>query len=129
MLCPQPQPQLPNAPDDDGDDDDDDDNDTSLPSSTPETGPYTASSSIDTAAVAGAAVPSTSNAGVSSKCSKKKAFTPDRDLDIVQLLLQHQERSLTAAGELHQLGAQAAGPTNNKSAQATFLHSNLPSGT
>ncbi len=94
-----PQPQLP-APDDDDDDDDDDDNDddeddTSLPSSTRETAPPTASSSI----AAAAAVPSTFTAGVS-KSSKKNGRTPGGDQDIVQLLLQHQERSQAAAGEL-----------------------------
>ncbi len=61
-----------------------------------------------------------------SKTSKKKGRTPGGDPNIVQLLLQHQERSQAAAGELCQLVAQAAGPTNNKSAWGTFLHSNLP---
>ncbi len=120
-IGPQHQPQL-HAPDDDDDDDDDDDeDDTSVPSSTPETAPPppppTASSSSTTAA---AAVPSTS--GVS-KSSKKKGCTPG-DPDIVQLLLQHQERS-QAAGKLCQLVIQTAGPTNNKSAWGLFLHSNL----
>ncbi len=115
------------SPDDDGDDDDDDDDDeTSVPSSTTEPGPHTASSSTSVAAAAAAAVPSTSTAGVSSKSSKKNSSTPAGDPDIVQLLLQHQERSQTTADELHQLVTQAAVPTNNKSAWATFLHSNLP---
>ncbi len=48
------------------------------------------------------------------------------DPDIVQLLLQQQERSQAAAGELHQLVTQAAGPVNNKSAWISFLHSNVP---
>ncbi len=63
---------------------------------------------------------------MSSKSAKKKASTPTGDLDIVQLLMQHQERSQAVAGELHQLVTQAAVPTNNKSAWATFLHSNMP---
>ncbi len=79
----------------------------------------TVSSSSTTTA---AAVLSTS--GVS-KSFKKKGRTPG-DLDIVQLLLQHQVRSQAAAGELRQLVTQAAGPTNNKSAWGSFLHSNLP---
>ncbi len=62
---------------------------------------------------------------MSSKRAKKKASTLAGDLDIVQLLMQHQERSQTVAGELHQLVTQAAVPTN-KSAWATYLHSNLP---
>ncbi len=89
-IGPQPQPQVPNdddVDDVDDDDDDDDDDDTSLPSSTPEPGPHTASSST---AAAAAAVPFTSTAGLSSKSSKNKACTPAGDLDIVQLLLQHQ---------------------------------------
>ncbi len=115
-----PQPQLPNVPDDD-------DDDTSVPSSTPEPGPHIASSSsTSAAAAAAAAVSSTSACGVFSKSAKKKVRTPARDSDIVQLLLQHQERSQAVAGELHQLITQAAVPTNNKSAWATFLHSNLP---
>ncbi len=93
----------------------DEDDDASVPSSTAPP-PPTASSSSSTAA----AVPSTS------KTSKKKGRTPGGDPDIVQLLLQHQERSQAAAGKLHQLVAQAAGPTNNKSPCGTFLHSNLP---
>ncbi len=86
-------------PDPDADDDDDED-DVSVPSSTPETAlppslPMTSTSSNT------AAVPSTSGAK-----SKKKVRTPG-DPDIVQLLLQQQERSQAAAGELHQLVIQA----------------------
>ncbi len=71
--------------------DDDDEDDVSVPSSTPETAlpPSlpTASSSSNTAA----ACPSTSGPK-----SKKKVHTPG-DADIVQLLLQQQERSQAAA--------------------------------
>ncbi len=88
----------------------------------PEPAPATASST--SAAIA--AVTSTSTAGVSSKSANKKASTPPGDPDIVQLILQHQERSQAVAGELHQLVTQAAVSTNNRSAWATFLHSNLP---
>ncbi len=120
------QPQLPAraaAAADDDDDDDDDEDDASVPSSIPETvhppPPPTASSSSTTPA---AAVPSTS--GVS-KSSRKKGCTPG-DPDIVQLLLQQQDRSPAVAGELYQLVTQAAGPANNKSAWGSFLYSNLP---
>ncbi len=82
---PQPYPQLPAT----DDDDDDDEDDRSAPTSTLETAPPTASSSSTTAA---AAVPSTSTAGVFTS-SKKKGRTSGGDTDIVQLLLQHQERS------------------------------------
>ncbi len=103
--------------------DDDDEDDASVPLSTQETAPPPpppmASSSFTTPA---AAVPSTS--GVS-KSSKKKGHTPG-DPDIVQLLLQQQERLQAAAGELHLLVTQAAGPVSNKSAWCSFLHSNLP---
>ncbi len=105
--------------DDDEDDDDDDDNETSAPSSTPEPGPHTASSS--TSAAAAAAAPSTSTSSVSSKSAKKKTSTLARDADIVQLLLQHQERSQAVAGELRHLVTQAAVPTNNKSAWQLFF--------
>ncbi len=71
-------------------------------------------------------MPSTSPAGVSSKSAKKKASTLAGEPDIVQLLIQHQARSPAVAGELHQLVTQAAVPTNNKSAWATFHHSILP---
>ncbi len=99
-------------------DDDDDEDDASVPSSTPETAhpppPPTASSSSTPAAATtlAAAVPFTS--GVS-KSSKKMGHSPG-DLDIVQLLLQQQERSQAAAGELCQFVTEAAGPANNKSA-------------
>ncbi len=115
------QSQQPN-PDDDDDDDDDDDNDTSAPSSTPEPAPPAASSTFAADATA-AAVPSTST-GVSFKSAKKKASTQARDPDLVQLLLQHRERTQAVAGELCQLVTQAAVSTNNKLAWATFLHTN-----
>ncbi len=102
-------------------DDDDDEDDVSVPSSTPETAlPPSLPTASSSSNIAVAAVPSTSGAK-----SKKKVHTPG-DPDIVQLLLQQQERSQAAAVELRQLVTQATGPVNNKSAWVSFLHSNVP---
>ncbi len=103
--------------------DDDDDDDTSVPSSTPEPAPPTASSS--TTAATAAPVPSTSAAGVSSKGGKKMVNTLVGEQDILQLLLQRQEKAQEVAGDLRQFVRQVTGPTNT-SAWGTFLYSNLP---
>ncbi len=93
---------------------DHDDEDPSVPWSTPEPAhPLPARPTASSSSTPPAAVPSIS--GVSK--SKKKGRSPGPgDPDIVQLILQHQERSQAAAGELRQLVTQAAGPVNNKSA-------------
>ncbi len=114
---------LPTLGDDDDDDGDDDENPLAH-SSTPEPAhPPAVRPTASSSSTSDPAVHSTSG---DSKTKRKEYSPAPGDPDIIQLLLQHQERSHATAGELRELVTQAPGPVNTKSAWGSFLHSNLP---